>query len=40
MRIPDFAASIAVPNRMKIEPPIPQPIPYKIPDANPTVRVG
>ena len=40
MRIPDFASSIAVPNKMNIDPPIPHPIPYKIADDNPTDRVG
>jgi len=36
----DWASSIAVPNRINIEPPIPQPIPYKTPVENFICRVG
>ena len=37
---PAPASRIAEPKRINIEPPIPHPIPYKIPVNNPTVLVG
>lgn len=40
IRTPDWASLIAEPSKIKIEPPIPTPIPYKIPVINPICRVG